>query len=257
MLKISLIGAGNVAYHLGHALHDKGHYIHQVFNRTLARATALATELKASSVDKIQALDPEVDLIIISISDDAIQDMARQIARLGWEKQPIIAHTSGATPITAMEALDRPGIFYPLQSFSREKIVDFQEVPFCLFAKTEKDIEILKVLAGDLSDKLYLLNDEQRSALHVAAVFANNFTNYLFSISAEILGQSDIPFDLIRPLIIETARKVQQNEPNKMQTGPAIRGDQVTIERHLNWITENAVELKEIYELLTAGIQKS
>ncbi len=251
--KIILIGAGNVGYHLGRRLDEKGFAIAQVFSRTFEHAEDLAEAVQASYATKFEDLDREGDLYIISVSDRAIAPVARQLARLELDN-PLVVHTSGATPATAlMPYFDRFGVFYPLQTFSRSRKVDFEAIPICVHAADESDAEKLLTLARQLSPKVYQLKDEQRASLHVAAVFVNNFTNYLFRVGEEILREVDLPFELLRPLILETARKVQEQSPGEMQTGPAVRGDEKTIQRHLDYL-HRFPEYRELYQLLSRRI---
>lgn len=251
--KIILIGAGNVGYHLGRRLHEKDFAIAQVFSRTIEHARDLAKAVQAPYVTKFEDVDRNGDLYIISVSDSAIAPVARQLARLELDK-PLVVHTSGATPATAlMPYFDRFGVFYPLQTFSRARKVDFEPIPICVHAADETDTEQLLGLARQLSSKVYELNDEQRATIHVAAVFVNNFANYLFQVGEDILRKADLPFDLLRPLILETAQKVQEESPAEMQTGPAVRGDEETIKRHLDYL-HRFPEYRELYRLLSRRI---
>lgn len=251
--KIILVGAGNVGYHLGRRLHEKDFAIAQVFSRTIEHAENLAKAVQAPYVTKFEDVDRDGNLYIISVSDSAIAPVARQLARLELDN-PLVVHTSGATPATAlMPYFDRFGVFYPLQTFSRARKVDFESIPICVHAVDENDTEQLLGLARRLSSKVYALDDEQRATLHVAAVFVNNFSNYLFQVGEDILREAGLPFDLLRPLILETAKKVQEQSPGVMQTGPAVRGDEETIQRHLEYL-HRFPEYRELYQLLSRRI---
>lgn len=249
---IILIGAGNVGHHLGKRLYEKGLHIKQVFSRTKEKAQALAAEIQAEALTNLSKIDPNADLYILAIHDDAIPEVASQLSL----NQKLIVHTSGSTPSTVLQPYaQRFGIFYPLQTFSISKEVDFEQIPICIHANNKEDIIFLENLAKKISPKVYRINDEQRAILHVAAVFVNNFTNHLFQIGYNILEKENLSFDLLRPLILETAEKIQEHPPAEMQTGPAIRGDEATIQRHLLYL-EKFPEYQSLYELLTKSIKK-
>lgn len=250
--KIVLIGAGNVGYHLGKRLHEKGLYIQQVFSRSKEKAQKLASEVNAQAITNLSNITSDADLYILAVHDSAIAKVAAQLSRLN----KLIVHTSGATPSTVLQPhFQRFGIFYPLQTFSISKEVDFEQIPICVHANQEADLQTLENLARQISPKVYRIDDEQRAILHMAAVFVNNFTNYLFQIGYDILEKENLPFDLLRPLIRETAAKVQEHVPAEMQTGPAIRGDQATIDKHLQYL-DRFPEYKHLYELLTENIKR-
>ncbi len=249
--KIVLIGAGNVGYHLGNRLYEKGLRIQQVFSRVKEKAENLASEVNAQAITKLSNITLDADLYILAVHDSAIAEVATQLPVL----DKLVVHTSGATPSTALQPhFQRFGIFYPLQTFSISKEVDFEQIPICVHANQEADLQALENLARQISPKVYRIDDEQRAILHVAAVFVNNFTNYLFQIGYDILEKEKLPFDLLRPLIRETAAKVQEHPPVEMQTGPAIRGDHATIDKHLQYLGRFP-EYKHLYELLTENIK--
>ena len=150
---------------------------------------------------------------------------------------------------------NRKGVFYPLQTFSKNSLVAFKEIPICIEASVTSDLKILKELGESLSEKVIEINSEERSKLHLAAVFVNNFTNYLYRISNEILAESKLPFDLLKPLIAETARKIETLSPKDVQTGPAKRNDLKTIEKHLYLLKDSPY--KQLYQQLTEAIQSS
>ena len=248
MTKIVIIGSGNVASHMFIALKDIGDVeIVQCYNR---RGLALSTEESAvhQVVSDIKQL-AKANLYILAISDDAIAEVSSEIP----EGDHLVVHTSGSVSINSINNKHRRGVFYPLQSFSKNKDVDFTKVPFCLEAEHKEDLNIIKKIASSLSPKVYEISSEQRKMLHVAAVFANNFSNYMFTIAKEKCDQNDIPFEILHPLIIETAEKALTLSPEKSQTGPAIRNDLKTIERHLSQISD--VEHKKIYKVITEAIQ--
>ncbi len=256
-MKITIIGAGKVGSHLARKLHEVGNDIVQVFSRDLQKAKVLAHDVKADFTNDLDKINDRADLYLLAVPDDAIKNIASHFSQHIF-KDKLIAHTSGSTPITVLSGqnVKHCGVFYPLQSFSLGKKPDFSQIPICLDALKPEDMEMLKILALQLSPKVYAVNDQQRAVLHVAAVFANNFTNYLFHISHQLLEKEQLPFELLLPLIQETVNKLGTGTPASMQTGPAIRGDEETIQRHLQFL-EKYPNYKEIYELLNLHIKST
>jgi predicted short-subunit dehydrogenase-like oxidoreductase (DUF2520 family) len=254
-MKVVIIGAGNVGSHLAKALHQADVRILQVFNRNIEKAQSLALQVNAEPVCDYKALSDQADLYLLTVSDSAIEEVAERITQV-LGRNILLAHTSGATPSSVFEGkTNRYGVFYPLQTFSKEQKVDFSNIPFCLDAVKKEDRVLLQKLAALLSKKVFIISDEQRAVLHVAAVFVNNFSNHLFHIGDNILKAHNMPFELLIPLIKETANKLDGLSPNEAQTGPAIRGDQTTIRRHLK-LLKSYPEYQEIYRMLSEGIQK-
>ncbi len=253
-MHIVLIGAGNMGTHLGKALHQAGHKIVQVFSRTRPRAEKLAKLLGTSYTTQLHRISDEADLYIVAIHDDGIAGLAENLSSRLSDK--LIVHTSGATASTVFDGyFERFGAFYPLQTMTVGKAVDFTTLPICIDAKKPADADGLFDLAKTLTPKVYRVTDEQRQMLHVAAVFVNNFSNHLYHIASDILQKENLDFDILKPLILETALKVQHAEPKDMQTGPAARGDQQVIERHLKYL-EEFPEYKKVYEVISGGIFK-
>ncbi|MVN91684.1 Rossmann-like and DUF2520 domain-containing protein [Mucilaginibacter aquatilis] len=251
-MRITLIGSGNVATHLGAALKNAGHYIVQVYSRNQQNAALLAYHLKADAIDDLMMVSAETDLFIISTSDSVIDSVASQLA---VHQKPIV-HTSGATPIQVLlKYTEHAGVFYPLQTFSKIREVNFSMVPLCIEGAYEDLTAMLKELAYTISSNVSEVNSAQRKRLHLAAVFACNFPNYLYNIAQELLATHQLDFNLMRPLILETAEKVQFQLPAKVQTGPAIRNDKNTMDAHIH-LLDNEPVLKEIYELLSQCIIK-
>jgi predicted short-subunit dehydrogenase-like oxidoreductase (DUF2520 family) len=253
-MKIVLIGSGQVATHLGRAIQNAGHDIVQVWSRSAHHAHELAQLLGTESTDQWQQLKP-ADLFLIAVQDDAIGEVAQQLTHI---KQGVIAHTSGSTSLAVLEKSSHPaiGVLYPLQTFSKQKEVNFREVPLAIEGSNTETTELLVGLAQQLSDKCFLCDSAQRIKLHMAAVFACNFTNHLYAIADEILGQESFSLDLIRPLILETAQKALAFDPKNVQTGPAIRGDQQTIQKHL-FALQKMPEYQSLYQKLSESIQAS
>ena len=251
-MRITLIGSGNVATHLAAAFKNAGHVIVQVYSRTLQNAALLAYHVKAEAIDDLQAIIPQTDLFVIAVKDDVIGPIAEQLAK----HQIPIVHTSGATDLyTLLAFADNVGVFYPLQTFSKTKEVDFRNVPLCIESKDTALAKTLQELAQTISNKVYFIDSAQRKTLHLAAVFACNFPNYLYNIAQQLLAKQDIDFELLRPLILETAEKVQQSFPTDLQTGPAIRNDEITMDNHLQLLNDEP-QLQQLYKLLSQGIIK-
>lgn len=253
--RVVLLGAGRVAVQLGPALQQAGVEVVQVYSRTAERADALASLLCCSHTDDLSAIFDHADLYVLAVSDAAIPAIAKSLVGHLPARSPIV-HTSGATSVAVIQPhFAQAGVFYPLQTFSEGRPVDWSDIPFCLEATTPELLEDLRLLAQKISSRVYEVSSEQRATLHVAAVFANNFSNYLFSIAEEIGQAKKLPFDLLRPLILETARKVQEQSPADAQTGPAVRKDRKTIERHLLYLQQHHPEYVSLYQMLTEGIE--
>ncbi|MDB5156953.1 MAG: oxidoreductase, partial [Mucilaginibacter sp.] len=200
-MRITIIGSGNVATHLAAAFKNAGHRIVQVYSRSMQHAALLAYHVKAEPLDDLIQIDPETDVFVIAVKDDAIGIIAEQLA----PHQKLMVHTSGATDLYALLAFaDNVGVFYPLQTFSKTREVNFRNVPICIEAADEKIAKQLKELAQTVSNSVYDIDSKQRKVLHLAAVFANNFPNYLYTVAQQIMAQHGLDFDLVKPLILET-----------------------------------------------------
>ncbi len=251
---IALIGAGKLATHLGLHLQKTGFSIQAVWSRTEASAQKLGDRLSCHWTTQFNDI-PEVALYIILVKDDAIASVAKQLV-VGMNPQALVVHTSGAMPATILQDFfKRYGVFYPLQSFSEDVIPDFKSIPFCINANHEEDKIQLKQFAEQLSKAVYLITDEQKTQLHLAAVFTNNFTNYLQFISNKLLKEQQLPLSILQPLLNETVRKLSAISPMEAQTGPAIRGDNSTMEKHLE-LLNNYPEWAALYDLLSLGIRR-
>lgn len=249
--RIALIGAGRVGGHLGRALHKAGWPVVQVYSRHAEKARMLAVQLGTAHTTDLSAITQDADIYIIAVSDDAIGAVAGD---LQLPQSKLVVHTSGATPSVVLQSkFARYGVFYPLQTFSLDREPDFSTLPICVFAGDEAGRDLLERLARSLDSPCYPVDDHQRFVLHVAAVFVNNFTNYLYQVGEDIVHSKQLSFDLLRPLILETAQKIQSASPGAMQTGPAIRGDAATVERHLAYLAARP-EYAELYRLITKGI---
>ncbi len=252
-MKIVLIGSGNIATHLGKAFSDAGHQIVQVYSKTLANADALANVLDSEAIDNLNQIDLDSDLYLVAVTDSAISHVADAIPK---NLKGIVAHCSGATDISVLKDFNQHGVIYPVQSFSKDKKLDLSHTPFGIETNTELNYDILLGLAGQVSDYVFKCNTKQRLALHISAVFANNFSNALFQISYDLLEEHELSFDLIRPIILETAEKVQNHIPKDVQTGPALRNDNSTMLTHFNFISSHP-DWQLIYQKISDLIIKT
>lgn len=249
MIRLSIIGSGNVAQHLIQAFTaSETVEIVQVFSRRKEVLFSLV-DIDAITTD-LNDLQP-ADLYIIAVSDNAIAEVSRQ---LPFQNQ-LVVHTSGAAPLDVLDPKNRRGVFYPLQTFTKSKEVDFSTIPICLEAENTFDFREIESAAKGISKAVFAITSEQRKALHVAAVFANNFTNHLYQIGQEICDEHHVPFEILKPLIKETAEKINSLNPTEAQTGPAKRNDSNTIEAHLAFLTNE--NQKNIYKILTQSIQNN
>ncbi|MRX41174.1 DUF2520 domain-containing protein [Flavobacterium sp. LC2016-23] len=249
MIRITLIGSGNVAQHLIKAF-AKSELIEivQVYSR---KKEALSAVIEFDKITSDFEDLKEADLYIIAVSDKAIADVSKQLPF----QNRIVVHTSGAASLDVLDSKNRKGVFYPLQTFSKNKDIDFSAIPMCLEAENTFDFRILETVAKSISNAVFAINSDQRKALHVSAVFVNNFTNHLYQIGQEICEEHQVPFEILKPLIRETAEKINTLNPIDAQTGPAKRNDAVTINAHLDYLTtENQ---KNIYKILTQSIQNN
>ena len=250
-MRIVLVGAGGLATNLGLALHEAGHNVLAVFSRTMEHARMLAERIGSQPTDDICALPNEADLFIVSVKDAVLTDVVQQLVQ-GREEQ-YFAHTAGSMPLTLFQGpAHHYGVFYPMQSFSKERRINFSEVPVFLEASDVQTLTLLKTLSATLTPHVYELSTDERRYLHLAAVFACNFANHCYALSAEILQQHGLPFNVMLPLIDETARKVHYLSPLEAQTGPAIRYDLNVINKQQQLLDDPA--MKELYERLSKSI---
>lgn len=247
MKTINIIGFGNVAQHLANALTQLPYYkIQQIAVRSLNGIDNVYGN--TYNFVKIEELKP-ADITIISVTDGAINLVSSEIPY----SNEFVVHTSGTTAIDVLNDKNRKGVLYPLQTFSKNKQINFSEVPLCLETENTDDLNSLKDLSLLLSTNVYEISSEQRKSLHVAAVFVSNFVNHMYSIGAEVCKENNIPFHILQPLIAETADKIRYLSPKEAQTGPAIRFDEKTIQKHEEFLTN--ITYKNIYKLITESIQ--
>lgn len=254
-ISITLIGAGRLGGHLARRLSACEYEIRQVYSRQIEKAKRVAEAVGALAVNHLEEIQAGADLYILAVPDDQITALAARLREILGD-EVFVVHTSGATPATLLAAFfSHYGNFYPLQTFSTDVQPDFTRIPVIIDAGTKEDLLLLEEVGRKTGLGPYPLNDQQRKTLHLSAVFANNFTNHLLEIAFRILEKDQIPADLIKPLIEETFRKVKTKRPAEAQTGPAIRGDQKTIERHLNLLKEKYPEWEELYRIITGSIE--
>lgn len=248
--KIVLLGAGNVATQLGKALQKNGYLISQVYSPTKKSATTLAKKLKSNPISDLKKIDLTAAVYVIAVKDDAISALAQQLKL----NDQLVVHTSGTVEMAVLKNCSKNyGVFYPLQTFSKNKEVDFKNVPVCIESNNKATATSLEYFAKSISKNVQRINSEQRKIIHVAAVFACNFSNHMYTIAASILADHRLSFDLLKPLIAETADKIKANDPAKMQTGPAIRKDVKTMNAHLKLLATDK-KLKTIYQLISDHI---
>lgn len=251
-MKISIIGTGNVANHIGTALKNAGHTIADVTGRNADATNELASLLSAKANFDIANTDPNAEVVLLCVKDDAIGAVASLLPR----SQRIIAHTSGFRSLNLLSAAgDNLGIFYPLQTMKKGVALDFKKVPMLVEGSNETTAALLWALAATISESVHSVNELQRQYIHVAAVFANNFTNHLWELAENILQEQNLDLDILRPLIARSAENVATHSPSHLQTGPAARGDFFTIDAHVN-LLHNEEEMTKVYRVLTESILK-
>lgn len=251
--KIVLIGSGNLATQIGITLYQAGYQVIQVYSRTIKNAQILAKKVKATAINNLDLLDADATLYIVAVKDDAIETLVKQLQL----KDKIVLHTSGSVSIDVLKkASSNYGVLYPLQTFSKSKKVNFKTIPICVEANNAKTKTNITYFAKSISQKVYQLNSEQRLQLHLAAVFACNFSNHMYVIAESILKEHKLSLDILKPLIKETADKIETESPLLMQTGPAVRGDKKTMEAHLKLLSKTK-NRKAIYTLLSESISQA
>ena len=248
MKSISLIGSGNVATHLGLALKKNNYQITQVFSRTLENAKKLAVILNSEAINNLSELKT-VDLIIISVKDNAITKIIKKINNL-----PVV-HTSGSVDLAIFgDKFKQCGVFYPVQTFNKNIDLDFSNIPICIETNDKEFEKEIKHLANCISNTVICMTSKQRKQLHIAAVFSSNFSNHMFSIAQELLNKSGVEFSILLPLIQQTIKKLEKNKAKNVQTGPARRKDTAIIQEHLTNIQDK--DIRDIYHKISESIIK-
>ena len=252
-MDIVFIGAGNVAFHLSKSLHDAGFTIVQIFSRTEASAKKLANVLNTAYTNKIDNITDNASVYIMSVSDNAIEGISERLTMLNG----LVVHTAGGVSIDVFkEKIKNYGVLYPLQTFSKSRPVSFSEIPLFIEANSRENLQIISKIAGAISQKVHFASSEERRQLHLAAVFACNFVNHLYNISAQLARQARFDFTILEPLILETAHKALASEnPADVQTGPAVRNDSEVMKKHKDLLS-SLPEWKKIYEILSENIMR-
>ncbi len=252
MKTVVCIGAGRLATQLMPVLEEAGCEILQIYNRTVGPAQQLAEKLKKTSfTSQLNEVISDADLYFLTVTDDAISIVADQLASV-INPSAIGIHSSGSLSIDVLP-FKHKGAFYPLQTFSVDHEVSWRWIPLIITTSDDETWTILDEIAGAISSSVYRMTDEQKSVLHVAAVFTNNFSNHMLTLAEKICKDHNLPFEMLKPLILETFSKAILNGPAENQTGPAIRGDQKTIEKHLK-IIAGEPNMVEIYKAITQSI---
>jgi len=248
MINVVLLGAGNVASHLTSAfLNTQGINLVQVYNRSITTIEHLAEQTAITS--HLSQLK-DADIYIIAIPDNHITELEDKL----YLNNKLVIHTSGSVAMGELKRNTNIGVFYPLQSFSKDKNVDFSTIPLCIECNDKSSLLLLDKLANLITDKVYHINSEQRKSIHLAAVFVNNFVNHMYQIGNEVCATNNVPFEILQPLIQETANKIIDISPFEAQTGPAKRNDTKTINKHLAMLP---LDQREIYTLLTQNIEQT
>lgn len=249
---VSIIGAGNVATHLATELYSRGIKITEIWSWHLTNAEDLAKKTNASTCVTLSDLKTDVDLVIVAIKDDSVISMINQLPK----GVPAIVHTSGGLNMDVLSGSSANiGVLYPLQSFRKDEQIEWNSVPICIEANNEDFSKLLRALGGELSKTVQYVNSDQRKKLHIAAVIANNFTNYLYSVSHDISIKADLPFSLLLPLIKQNTKKLTGNDPFEFQTGPAKRNDLKLIQDHIESLSDQP-EVAGLYKYITDLIIK-
>ena len=249
--KITFIGSGNIATNLAYAFDKAGHTIHQVVSTHESHAKELASKFGAYYGDTSSELY-NADFIIIAVSDEAYP---QALTLVNATCRAIVCHTSGSVSMNILSSyLGDFGVIYPLQSLRKEEVKNVMQVPFFIEGNNASTLNKIKELADSISNKVSEVTSEQREKYHLAAVFANNFTNLMYSIAAEYLEKEGLNFDNLLPIITETALRLKEGEPKAWQTGPAKRGDKAVIDKHISMLNEPSLKIiyKQLSEYITS-----
>lgn len=253
-MRIVMIGAGNLATHLSAALQQAGHELLQVFSRTEASARELASRLGCPWTTDLRAVTTDGDLYVFSVQDKALAQLAETLCpRLSGKT---VVHTAGSMPMSLFASVaEHYGVLYPMQTFSKQRAVDFREIPCFLEASDETTMAQLEALAQSVSHRTYRMDSARRRYLHLSAVWACNFVNHCYAVASDLLAEHAIPFDVLLPLIDETARKVHELSPRQAQTGPAVRADANVMQAHQALMSTHP-EWQELYGKLSESINQ-
>jgi predicted short-subunit dehydrogenase-like oxidoreductase (DUF2520 family) len=255
-VSVALIGAGNVAWHLAPALDNTGYAVRAVYSRKSKNASALAERLyQAKAVTELDFSESPAEVFLLCVSDDAIPEVLKELV---LPSSAILAHVSGSQPLSILgtNITSRTGVFYPLQTFTKNRKINFQDIPFFIESEDASTEKVLMAMAKSLSKKVVRITSSERKALHVAAVFAANFTNHMLTLSKEIMVNNQLKFDYLKPLIAEALNKGLEIGPENAQTGPAKRGDLEVLDAHMAFLAADE-KVAEIYKLVSQHILDS
>ncbi len=248
--EFTLVGAGNVAWHMGRALTQKGSVIKQVLSRTPASAKQLAKELNAEMYGIPEDGIAGTDACLVCVSDDAIASVTEQLK----PGNCLLMHTAGSVPLDVFRNhATHYGVLYPLQTFTKNRPLDYSVIPFLVEANTPDNLGLISQIASSVSDRIMEADSAQRLYIHLAAVFASNFSNHMYALAEKLAMEYNMPFDLLKPLISETTAKAMDMSPRKAQTGPAVRNNKKVIEKHLEMLKDHP-RLQELYRLISEDI---
>lgn len=249
-LNFCFIGAGNLAVHLSKAFQNKGFKVSQVYGRSEHSAKFLANRLSTKYTTSIKKIDKTADVYFIALKDSVFDEVISQI-NFG---NKMLVHCSGSLPLSVLEKYsENTGVFYPLQTFSKSREIDFSEIPVFIEANSAKNEKLLIEIATQISGSVSVIDYEKRKILHISAVFVSNFANYFYTIAGDILKSKEISFRYLKPLIMETANKVQEMEPETAQTGPAVRFDENIINDHFK-VLKDFPEYQQLYMSVSKSI---
>lgn len=252
---IVFIGAGNLATNLAKTLYYKGFRIAQVYSRTEEAARTLAQAVEAAYTTDLSSVVADEQLYIVSLKDAALIELLPEI--VAGKEEALWVHTAGSISMDIWKGrVNRYGVFYPMQTFSKQRTVDFSRIPVFVESNSAEDTRFLKDIASVLSERVYEATSEQRKSLHLAAVFTCNFTNHMYALAAGLLNKYQLPFEVMLPLIDETAHKVHELEPRLAQTGPAVRYDKNVIDSHLQMLADEP-QMQELYRLISESIHRN
>jgi len=249
--KIVFIGAGNLATNLALSLYGANYCILQIFSRSVDSAKLLANKVESTYTNSIKNINQNADIYFICIPDMAILEIVQELAVL----KGIVVHTSGSTDIAVLSKFTNHGVFYPFQTFSKNRVIPFKNIPICINANSKHTYKKLGDLASQISNTVLPMDSKTLTWLHLSGVIANNFTNHLLAASYQLSIDKGFSYDLLKPLVLETVQKAFDGNPSDTQTGPAVRFDQSTINLHIEKLKEYSPELADIYKALTLSIQ--
>lgn len=248
-MKTVIVGAGNVATHVALALAGIGEPPKQIWSRTAGSAAVLAAQTGSSVVTDVADLMDDADIYIVAVKDSAMRDVIGRLC--DGHRNGVFVHTAGTMSMRLFEGrCERYGVLYPMQTFSKNKALDFSDIPCFVEASDTDTLGIIRTLAEKLSRRVYELGESERRWLHVAAVFACNFSNACYTMAEDILQRHGIDFDVMLPLIDETTAKLHSLTPSEAQTGPAVREDHNVMDKHLNMLAGDS-RLQGVYRMMS------